>query len=115
MGAYVPDRGHAIWLDFTPQTGHEQAGRKPAIVLSPSIYNKKSGLSIVCPITTRAKGYPFEVAIPGGLKLTGCILSDQIKSLDWRFRNAKFICKLPKAAVREALLRIHAPLSLNEP
>ena len=78
--AYVPDRGDAVWLDFDPQAGHEQAGRRPAIVLSPAGYNRKVGLAIFCPVTTRIKGYPFEVVIPEGLKISGAILADQVKN-----------------------------------
>lgn len=91
---YVPDRGDVVWLTFTPHAGHEQAGRRPALVISPALYNKKSGLTLFCPITTKVKGYPFEVEIPKGLKTKGVVLSDQIRSLDWRARNARFCCKL---------------------
>lgn len=99
--AYVPDRGDAVWLDFNPQTGHEQAGRRPAIVLSPAAYNRRVGLAIFCPITTQVKGYPFEVLIPEGLKVSGAVLSDQVKSLDWRMRNTKFIVRVPKSIIDE--------------
>jgi mRNA interferase MazF len=90
--AFVPDRGDAIWLTLSPQAGHEQAGRRPAVVLSPKAYNQKAGLAIVCPITQQVKGYPFEVIIPGSLAVTGAILSDQVTSLDWRARQAVLIC-----------------------
>lgn len=99
--AYVPDRGDAVWLNFNPQTGHEQAGMRPALVLSPAAYNRKVGLAIFCPITTQIKGYPFEVVIPEGLKISGAILSDQIKSLDWKMRNTKFIVRVPRSLVDE--------------
>ena len=79
---YVPARGDAIWLTFTPQAGHEQAGRRPALVLSPASYNGKVGLAILCPITSQTKGYPFEVATPAGSRVSGVILADQVKSLD---------------------------------
>jgi mRNA interferase MazF len=101
--AHVPDRGDVIWLTFTPHVGHEQAGRRPAIVLSPAAYNGKVGLALVCPITGQIKGYPFEVAIPAGLPVSGVVLSDQIKSLDWRGRRAEQICTLPKSTVTEIL------------
>lgn len=101
--AYVPDRGDAIWLEFTPQAGHEQSGRRPALVLSPRAYNQKVGLVLVCPITSQAKGYPFEVAVPAGLKVGGVVLADQVKSLDWVARKAVFIDTLPKAVVRDTL------------
>jgi mRNA interferase MazF len=96
---YVPDRGDAVWLSFNPQTGHEQAGRRPALVLSPASYNGKVGLAIFCPITNQIKGYPFEVVIPSGLKVTGAVLSDQVKSLDWHARRAELLCSLPDETV----------------
>jgi mRNA interferase MazF len=99
--AYVPDRGDAVWLNFNPQTGHEQAGRRPALVLSPAAYNRRVGLAIFCPITTQVKGYPFEVLIPDGLKVSGAVLSDQVKSLDWKIRNIKFIVRTPKSIIDE--------------
>ncbi|MCK5201925.1 MAG: endoribonuclease MazF [Spirochaetales bacterium] len=89
---YIPERGDLIWLNFTPQSGHEQAGKRPAIVLSPQKYNRKTGLLITCPITSKIKGYPFEVAVEGQ-KISGVILSDQIKNFDWKTRNAVFIEK----------------------
>ena len=95
--AYVPDRGDVVWLDFSPQAGHEQAGRRPAFVVSPAVYNGKVGLALCCPITNQTKGYPFEVPIPAGLPLTGVVLADQLKSLDWRARNAAFISRVPPA------------------
>ena len=91
---YIPDRGDIIWISLNPQAGHEQAGRRPVLVLSPISYNKKVGLVIICPITNQIKGYPFEVAIPNGLEVTGVILSDQVKSLDWNVRKAEFMGKL---------------------
>jgi mRNA interferase MazF len=96
---YVPARGDVIWITLNPQAGHEHAGRRPALVLSPSSYNGKVGLAVLCPITSQVKGYPFEVAIPSGLKLAGVILADQVKSLDWRVRKAEFICKLPAQTI----------------
>jgi mRNA interferase MazF len=86
---YVPDAGHIVWLDFTPQAGHEQAGRRPALVLSPAVYNGRAGLMVCCPITTQIKGYPFEVPIGGG-KQPNVVLADQIKNLDWRARKAEY-------------------------
>lgn len=103
---YVPDVGHLIKIDFDPQTGHEQAGWRPAIVLSPANYNRPTGLAIVAPITNQQKGYPFEVALPVGLKVTGVILSDAVKNLDWHARNARYLDAAPAnvvAAVRERL------------
>ncbi|MCB0207656.1 MAG: endoribonuclease MazF [Anaerolineae bacterium] len=104
--AYVPQRGDAVWISFTPQAGHEQAGRRPAVVLSPDSYNGKVGLALLCPITNQVKGYPFEVRIPSGLPVTGVILADQLKSLDWRARGAEYICTLPDATSREALGKV---------
>lgn len=103
---YAPQRGDAIWIDLNPQTGHEQAGRRPAIVLSPSSYNGKVGLAIVCPITNQAKGYPFEVPIPSGQPVTGVILADQVKNVDWQARNSQLICSLPPATVAEVIARL---------
>lgn len=103
---YTPDRGDIVWLTFNPQAGHEQAGRRPALVMSPAAYNGKVGLMICCPITNQVKGYPFEVHIPEGLTITGVILSDQVKSLDWQARQAEFIRKLPDNVVEEALNKL---------
>jgi len=110
-GSYVPDRGDIVWLTFNPQAGHEQAGRRPALVLSPAAYNRKVGLAIFCPVTNQVKGYPFEVLIPDGLKATGAILADQVKSLDWRKRDAEFVCRLPEEFTTIALKKLHALLS----
>ncbi len=107
---YIPRRGDIIWLTFNPQAGHEQAGRRPALVLSPEMYNGKVGLVILCPITSRAKGYPFEVKIPKGLKVMGVILSDQVKSLDWKARDAEFACKLPTETIEEVLQKLNTLL-----
>jgi mRNA interferase MazF len=98
---YIPARGDVVWLTFNPQARHEQVGRRPAVVLSPSSYNGKVGLAIFCPITSQVKNYPFEVAIPSGLKLGGVILADQVKSLDWRIRRAEFVCRLPHETIGE--------------
>jgi mRNA interferase MazF len=103
---YVPKRGDAVWLHFVPQVGHEQAGRRPAIVVSAESYNRKVGLGLFCPITSVVKGYPFEVAVPDGLGLSGAILSDQVKSLDWRARRAKRIRALPDDVVDSVLAKI---------
>jgi mRNA interferase MazF len=90
-----------VWLSFEPHAGREQAGHRPALAISPESYNRKVGLAIFCPLTTQVKGYPFEVAIPPGQKASGAILTDQIKSLDWQARDAKFFCRLPDAVVAE--------------
>ena len=109
--AFIPDRGDAIWLTFTPQAGHEQAGRRPALVLSPAAYNGKVGLALLCPITSQVKGYPFEVALPDGLPVSGVVLADQVKSLDWRARNADRIARLPESVTAEVLRRIQTLLA----
>lgn len=103
---WAPERGEAVWLSWNPQAGHEQAGRRPAVVLSPRSYNDKVGLALLCPITSQVKGYPFEVPIPAGLPVQGVILADQVKSLDWRAREAELICALPQETVAEALRRV---------
>jgi mRNA interferase MazF len=104
--AYMPQSGDIVWITFNPQAGHEQAGRRPALVLSPAAYNGKVGLAILCPITSQVKGYPFEVLIPDGLEISGAILSDQVKSLDWKARKAEFGCKLPPATFNEVVQKL---------
>jgi mRNA interferase MazF len=103
---YVPQCGDVVWITLNPQAGHEQAGRRPAVVLSPQSYNGKTGLALLCPITNQIKGYPFEVLIPAGLPIAGAVLSDQVKSLDWRARNAELICTLPVEAISEVLQKL---------
>ena len=104
--AYVPQRGDVVWITLNPQAGHEQAGRRSAVVLSPASYNVKVGLAILCPLTNQVKGYPFEVIVPKGLSLTGAILADQVKSLDWRVRKAELICTLPRGTMVEVLQKL---------
>ena len=104
--SYCPERGDVVWLEFMPQSGHEQSGRRPALTLSPSSYNRKVGLAIFCPITNQVKRYPFEVLIPKGLKASGAILSDQVKSLDWKSRNASKICRISSDIIEEVLENI---------
>ncbi|MEI6290911.1 MAG: endoribonuclease MazF [Chloroflexota bacterium] len=103
---YIPERGDIVWITFTPQAGHEQAGRRPALILSPAAYNGKVGLAILCPITSQIKNYPFEVLIPAGLKISGAILADQVKNLDWKVRQAEFVCNLPDAALEEVMQKL---------
>jgi mRNA interferase MazF len=98
---YVPDRGDIVWLQFDPQAGHEQAGRRPAFVVSPRAYNRKLGLALFCPISSRVKGYPFEVVLSEGGKVRGAILSDQLKSLDWRARKASRFDRASDDVVQE--------------
>ncbi len=109
---YFPEKGDIVWLNFNPQSGHEQSGRRPALVISPQVYNEKTELAIFCPVTSAVKGHPFEVNIPDGLGITGVILSDQVKSLDWKIREAEFICKLPKIALTEVMGKVNVLLNL---
>ncbi len=104
--AYVPDRGDVIWITFNPQVGHEQSGRRPAVVISPSIYNSRAGMALCCPITSQVKGYPFEVLIPAGLKINGVILADHIRNIDWKTRRAEFLCQLPGRSLDEVTDKI---------
>ena len=107
--SYVPNTGDLIWLTFDPQAGREQAGRRPALVLSPAVYNEKTDLALVCPISSRVKGYPFEVSLPEGLAISGVVLSDHLKSLDWKQRKAEFAARVPAEIVSDVLARL-APL-----
>lgn len=104
--AYIPGRGDAVWLMFDIQAGHEQAGHRPALVISPRVYNAKTGLSLVCPITSQVNQYAFEVDIPAGLPVAGVVLADQIKSLDWRARKADYICTLPPETTIDVIAKI---------
>ena len=99
--AYVPDRGHIVWLAFSPQAGHEQAGHRPGLVLSPRSYNEKTSMALLCPVTSKVKGYPFEVALPPDGTVTGVVLADQIRSLDWRARHARFAGDTPPQVLSE--------------
>lgn len=105
--SYVPNRGDIVWLNFTPQAGHEQMGTRPALVLSPEKYNKKTGLAVCCPITSNIKGYPFEVTV-SGKKINGAVLADHLKNLDWKVRKAKFIEKASKDVVEQCSMKISA-------
>lgn len=112
MSTYVPDRGDLVWLEFTPQAGSEQRGRRPALVLSPKSYNGKVGLALFCPVTAKIKGYPFEVQLPDGSAVGGVVLSDQLKSLDWRSRKVKFIERTSSDVMAMVTARV---LTLLEP
>lgn len=107
---YVPSRGEFVWLEFDPRSGHEQAGRRPALVLSPREYNRRAGLALCCPVTSQVKGYPFEVRLPAGLQVKGAVLADQVKSLDWRGRRASAIAPAPAEVIDEAIAKILALL-----
>ena len=111
--SYIPDRGDIVLINMSPQAGHEQAGSRPAIVLTPFGYNKKVGLALFCPITNQIKGYPFEVDIPKDMKVTGVILSDQVKSLDWRVRQVEFLGKIHKPVIVEALKKLNTLLRID--
>jgi mRNA interferase MazF len=103
MDEYIPERGDLVWISLNPQAGHEQAGRRPALVLSPRAYNGKVGLALICPITRQIKGYPFEVALPKDVSIEGAVLADQVKCLDWRTRQVELAGTLPAKLVLEAL------------
>jgi mRNA interferase MazF len=110
--AYVPDTGDLVWLDLNPQRGREQSGRRPALVLSPAAYNEKTSLALVCPVTSRTKGYPFEVTLPPGLEVAGVVLADHVKSLDWKERRAELAGRVPAEVLSEVLARLAALLGL---
>lgn len=103
---YVPERGDLVWISFTPQAGHEQAGRRPALVVSPAAYNRKVGLALLCPVTSQVKGYPFEVALPEDLPIAGVVLADQVRSLDWQARRTERIARAPDQVTAEVLARL---------
>jgi mRNA interferase MazF len=103
---YVPERGDLVWFTFDPQVGHEQAGRHPALVLSPAPYNRRANLVLVCPITNQAKGYPFEVALPDGLSISGVVLADHVKSADWAARRPQFVAKAPCEVIAEVTAKL---------
>jgi mRNA interferase MazF len=115
VAAYVPDSGDIMKIDLDPRTGHEQGGWRPALVLSPKIYNAKTGLVVVVPITNRAKGYPFEVQLPASMKTTGVVLADAIKNVDWRARNAKYTETATVEVMKAVRERLLALLGLDEP
>jgi mRNA interferase MazF len=109
MSKYIPEQGDAVWINM-----NSQAGRRPAIVLSPGSYNNKVGLAIFCPVTNQIKGYPFEVIIPSGLKVKGAVLSDQVKSLDWKIRNTEFYDKVPDTVILEVFKKLRTLLRFDK-
>jgi mRNA interferase MazF len=110
--AYVPDAGDLVWLRFDPQAGHEQRGRRPALILSPRIYNAKARLAIACPVTSQLKGYPFEVPLPLGGKIGGVVLADHVKNVDWQARRVAFEAKAPEEIVTDVRERLRVLLGL---
>lgn len=103
VAPYSPERGDLVWLEFSPQAGHEQEGRRPALVVSPRDYNVRSSVALLCPVASRVREYPFEVALPADGPVTGVVLSDQVRSLDWRARHAQFAGRAPRPVVAEVL------------
>lgn len=110
MADYVPRKGDFIGLTFDPQSGHEQRGRRPALVVSNDLFNRHTGLCIVCPITTTARDYPFHVSVPEGQRVSGFVMVEQVKSIDFRSRNARRIGKAPEHVLAEALSILDACL-----
>ena len=110
MPPWVPARGDVVWISMAT-SGRERSGRRPALVLSPAAYNAKVGRALLCPVSSQVKGYPFEVAVPDGLPVRGVVLSDQVKSLDWRARGAEFICAVPAETTRAVLQRLQTLVS----
>lgn len=108
MAQHVPDAGEVVWLQFNPQTGHEQAGHRPALCITPKTYNAKSGLMVCCPMTTTVKGYPFEVPIAGEPPVV--VLADQVKSLDWQARGSKHKGKISADELADVRAKVHALL-----
>ncbi len=100
-----PNRGDVCWIDLAPVAGHEQGGRRPVVIISKDIFNLPSGLILACPVTSRSKGYRFEVPVPAGLPVSGVVLANQGRTLDWRARNAEYICTLPESATAAILER----------
>jgi mRNA interferase MazF len=103
---YVPDAGDIIWIEFDPQSGHEEAGHRPAVILSPAAYNAKAGLIVCCPTTTKVKGYPFEVALSG--EVASVALADQVKSFDWRARRATWKGRATTAELADIRAKLRA-------
>lgn len=110
---YIPDRGDIVKLNFSPQEGHEQAGDRPALILSPARYNKLSSLALMCPITNQSKGWRFEVELSEEIQITGVVLSDQVKSFDWRARQVKFVERVPDELVEEVMAKIETLLTFS--
>jgi mRNA interferase MazF len=114
VASYVPNRGDVVWINFDPQAGHEQGGRRPAIVLSLRSYNKPSGLALFCPVTSRAKNYPFEVPLPVDAPVAGVVLVDQLRNFDWHSRQASFIGVLDEETLVEIMEKLRPLVALND-
>jgi len=112
---YIPKQGDIVWIDFTPKAGREQGGSRPALVISRSRSNRRIGLAVVCPITKQIKGYPFEVPIPEGLAVSGVVLVDQVKSLDWQARAVEFACKAPTELTVNVIKKLRLLTPLPQP
>lgn len=110
-GESVPGRGDVIWVDFSPQAGLEQSGRRPALVLSPRNYNERSSVALACPISSRIRDWPFEVRLPGGIPVTGVVLADQVRSLDWRARGATIGGQVPRTVVADVQEKVRLLLA----
>ncbi len=111
-GKYVPEAGDLVWLSFSPQAGRAQAGRRPALVLSPRAYNAKSGLCVACPVTGQVKNYPFEVVLPDGLPVHGAVLSDHVKSVDWTDREADYLAAAPAEVLEQVRAKLKPLLGM---
>ncbi len=111
---YTPERGDFVWINFNPQSGHEQRGKRPALILSDLSYNEVSGLCLACPVTKQKKGYPFEVEIPSDSDVAGVVLSDHVKSLDWKARDISFICKADDEIIEEVSAKLTRLISKEE-
>jgi mRNA interferase MazF len=113
VGAYIPDLGDIVWLSFDPQSGHEQAGRRPALVLTSKEYNDKTSLAIVCPITSQIKKFPFVILLPHDITIKGVVLTDQVKSMDWRARQAEYAETLAPDVVEKVQEKLRLLLGLK--
>lgn len=112
--SYIPDRGHLVWLSFTPQAGREQAGRRPGLILSPAAYNARVGLAVVCPVTSQIKGYPFEVVLPTGLAISGVVLADHVRSVDWHARQSDFAGAVPPGILRDVANKLRPLIGCDD-
>ena len=110
----IPDAGDLVWVNFNPQAGHEQAGRRPALVLSPRLYHEKTALAVVCPITSNTQPYPFKVRLPDGLPIGGAVLADQVKSIDRAARELKIAGPAPRSVVAQVQAKIAALLGMDD-